>query len=33
MVTYRTVAETVILYGLTAEELRTISRLVLYFLY
>lgn len=26
MVTYRTVAETVILYGLTAEELRTISR-------
>ena len=26
MITYRTVAETVILYGLTAEELRTISR-------
>lgn len=26
MVTYRTVAETVILYGLTADELRTISR-------
>lgn len=26
MVTYRTVAETIILYGLTADELRTISR-------